>query len=88
MVLDASVPLAWWLPEISEAKLYAKAVAQAGREGVVFHAPHVFEAEVAAGLLRAMRARRRAARPGFDDEKADRQALGRSGPLSIYSVTE
>lgn len=58
VVLDASVLLAWSLPEVAEAKAYAAAVARAGREGVVFHAPHVFEAEVAAGLLRAMRSRR------------------------------
>jgi predicted nucleic acid-binding protein len=58
VVLDASVLLAWWLPEVEDARLYAQKVAQAGRVGAVFHAPHVLEVEVAAGLLRAMRARK------------------------------
>lgn len=49
--------LACWLPEVEEAQDYAKRVVRAGRDGAVFHAPHVFEAEVAAGLLRAMRSR-------------------------------
>jgi len=58
VVLDASVALAWWLPETPEAKDYARRVLVATDDGAVFHGPHVFESEVAAGLLRAMRGRR------------------------------
>ena len=58
IVLDASVALAWWLPETEENRRYALAVTQARLEGGVFHAPFIFETEIAAGLLRALRARR------------------------------
>jgi predicted nucleic acid-binding protein len=58
LVLDASVALAWWLPETETNRRYALAVARARLEGAVFHAPFIFETEIASGLLRAMRSRR------------------------------
>jgi predicted nucleic acid-binding protein len=58
LVLDASVLLACWLPETAESRAYAEAVLRDDRGGYTFHAPLVFEVEVAAGLMRAMRARR------------------------------
>lgn len=57
VVLDASVLLACWLPETAEARAYADA-ALSEEQAFTFHAPLVFEAEVAAGLMRAMRAKR------------------------------
>jgi predicted nucleic acid-binding protein len=59
VVLDASVLLACWLPDDPDRRAYAEVVATAGSSGqYVFHAPLVFEVEVAAGLMRAMRAKR------------------------------
>lgn len=57
VVLDASTAAAWVLREQSSALDYADAVLQAAAEGALFHAPFLFEAEIAAVLLRAVRRR-------------------------------
>jgi predicted nucleic acid-binding protein len=56
-VLDSSTVLAWVLREETRALDYADAVLRAADEGAVFHAPFIFEAEIAAVLLRAVRRR-------------------------------
>lgn len=51
--------LACWLPETAEARSYAESVIAAGKAGdLVFHAPLVFEVEIASVLLRSMRSRK------------------------------
>jgi predicted nucleic acid-binding protein len=54
-VLDASVVLAWALRDTPGGLDYADRVLAAADEGAVYHAPLIFEAEVAAALLRALR---------------------------------